>query len=167
MGAVEDKASALCLRCGLCCDGTLFTHVPVEPPEVEDLRAHGVEVEGHGDGPSSLRQCCSALRGTRCAVYQVRPATCRRYRCQLLIALEEDEVSLKDAVRVVEDARQLLGRLDDALPEDVPGEGSVTQRARRADKPEHGGPLRSEVKRLYRETEAYLQRHFLGRFGQR
>ncbi len=163
-----DKASALCLRCGMCCDGTLFTHVPVTASEAEALRARGVEVEQVAEEDRKLHQCCAALKGTRCAVYEARPAACRRFRCQLLSALEEDEVSLKEATRVVEEARQRLAQLDDALPPEAPPAGaSVTVRAWYADRSEHGGPLRGEAKRLYRETEAFLQRHFRGRFGHR
>jgi Fe-S-cluster containining protein len=164
--ASPDRGGELCLRCGLCCDGTLFTHVPLEPDEAQRVRDAGVPVDSNAEGQSSIRQCCAALRGTRCSIYEVRPGTCRRFRCLLLGAVEEDEVSLKEALRVVDQARQLLGRLDDALEGAAPeGGGSVTHRARLAHRPDQGMPLPTEARRQLRETEAFLDKHFRGRHG--
>ena len=36
--------TTLCLRCGLCCDGTLFTHVSLQPAEAAPLKALGLPV---------------------------------------------------------------------------------------------------------------------------
>jgi Fe-S-cluster containining protein len=164
--ASPDRGGELCLRCGLCCNGTLFTHVPLEPDEAQRVRDRGVPVDLSAEGSSSIRQCCSALRGTRCSIYEDRPGACRRYRCLLLCAVEEDEVSLKEALRVVDEARQLLGRLDDALEGAGPEEaGSVTHRARLAHRPDQGSALPAEAKRQMRETEAFLDKHFRGRHG--
>ncbi len=163
----SDKGGELCLRCGLCCDGTLFSHVPLEPEEVEGVRALGLDVDLPEEGEASMRQHCSALCGTRCTIYEARPDACKRYRCHLLVTLEEDEVSLEDALLVLDKARQLLGQLDaalDAAGADAPS-GSVTQRARLAHKPAHGRPLAPEARRLMDDTGVFLNEHFKGRFG--
>lgn len=100
--------STLCLRCGLCCDGTLFTHVPLRGSEVEPLKALGLPVKAREDGTPILPQRCAALDGKRCTAYAERPEGCRRYHCHLFSALSEGEVSLAEALAVVDGAQALL-----------------------------------------------------------
>jgi Fe-S-cluster containining protein len=100
--------STLCLRCGLCCDGTLFTHVPLRRTEVAPLRALGLPVKEREDGTPVLPQRCAALDGSRCTAYTERPEGCRRYHCHLFSALAEGEVSLDEALAVVDRAHALL-----------------------------------------------------------
>lgn len=99
--------STLCLRCGLCCDGTLFTHVPLRRSEVEPLKALGLPVGERADGVSMLPQRCAALEGRTCTAYAARPEGCRRYHCHLYTALAEGEVSLEEALAVVDGAHAL------------------------------------------------------------
>jgi hypothetical protein len=100
--------STLCQHCGLCCDGTLFTHVPLQPAEAAPLRALGLPVKEREDGTCVLPQRCAALDGRRCTAYAARPEGCRRYHCQLFSALSEREVSLPEALSVVDGAHALL-----------------------------------------------------------
>lgn len=101
---MASDASDLCLRCGICCDGTLFTRVPLTANDVvpeEALRVVRTET-----GARYLPQPCAGLDGTRCTVYGVRPLACRRFECLLVIALKEGEVSLDDATGVVKRAQE-------------------------------------------------------------
>ncbi len=100
--------STLCQHCGLCCDGTLFTHVPLKPAEVAPLRALGLPVGERPDGTPLLPQRCAALEGRRCTAYDARPEGCRRYHCQLFAALSEGELSLPEALAVVDGAHARL-----------------------------------------------------------
>ena len=100
--------STLCQRCGLCCDGTLFTHVPLRRTEVAPLKALGLPVTEREDGTPILPQRCAALDGRRCTAYAERPEGCRRYHCNLFAALSEGEVSLPEALAAVEGAHALL-----------------------------------------------------------
>ncbi len=100
--------STLCLHCGLCCDGTLFTHVPLQRTEAAPLRALGLPVKEREDGTQVLPQRCAALDGRHCTAYAARPEGCRRYHCQLFAALAEGEVSLPEALAVVDGAHALL-----------------------------------------------------------
>ncbi|WP_257448923.1 YkgJ family cysteine cluster protein [Archangium lipolyticum] len=111
--------STLCLRCGLCCDGTLFTHVPLRPGEVAPLKALGLPVREREDGRSVLPQRCAALDGRRCTAYAERPEGCRRYHCQLFSALSEGEVSLEEALSVVDGAHALLAATGEARGPEV------------------------------------------------
>jgi Fe-S-cluster containining protein len=100
--------STLCQRCGLCCDGTLFTSVPLKPTEVESLRRLALPVIERADGSPGLAQRCAALEGRCCTVYSERPEACRRYRCHLFTALAEGEVSLEESLQVVDEAHARL-----------------------------------------------------------
>ncbi|HSP81523.1 MAG TPA: YkgJ family cysteine cluster protein [Myxococcaceae bacterium] len=100
--------STLCQHCGLCCDGTLFTVVPLQPAEETSLRARGLAVVTRADGSPALPQRCAALAGRSCTLYTERPQGCRRYQCQLYTALAEGEVDLAEALAVVEQAHSLL-----------------------------------------------------------
>lgn len=142
---MSDSLSALCLRCGLCCDGTLFTQVPLAAGEVVRL-----PVLVREDGRAALRQPCAALEGRCCTIYEERPASCRRFRCMLQTALAETEVSLAEALAVVDEAHALLAAV--APP---PGPGAAVQRVRQLAQAQ---PERAEARRLLH----LLERHFRG-----
>jgi Fe-S-cluster containining protein len=78
----KHKADALCMECGLCCDGTFFGSVVVAEDERDRLRRVGLRVVD-GDGGPVMPQRCSALRGSVCSVYADRPKACRAYECSL------------------------------------------------------------------------------------
>lgn len=112
----DASLSRLCQQCGLCCDGTLFDRAPLEPAEVEPLRAHRLPIALRAsDGAPGLRQPCAALSGTCCTIYADRPASCRRYECLLFRALADDEVDVVEAIAVVDDARARLAAGDPGL----------------------------------------------------
>jgi len=104
--------STLCQHCGLCCDGTLFTSVPLKPTEVEPLRQRSLPVISRADGSPGLAQRCAALEGRCCTVYAERPEACRRYHCHLFTALSEGEVSLEESLQVVDEAHARLRAVD-------------------------------------------------------
>lgn len=108
-----EAAAILCRRCGLCCDGSLFTSVPLAGDEIEPARRRGLVVITRGDGTPGVRQRCAALADGGCAVYEERPRCCRAYRCMLLTALGDDEVSLDDALVVVAEAHARLAATGD------------------------------------------------------
>ncbi len=97
---------ALCQACGLCCDGSLFSRVPLG---VEERVPEGaLAVVTNDRGGRHVPQRCAALAGTVCQVYAQRPRACRRYECLLFGALREGEVSLSEAVDVVQRAQGLV-----------------------------------------------------------
>jgi uncharacterized protein len=154
--------SELCQRCGLCCDGTLFTHVPLRPEEREPARRHRLDVGEIADGTPVLRQCCSALRDRRCTLYAQRPEACRRYGCRLFSELAGGRVSQDEALAVVDRAHALLSTLERSLPPDTDARpSSVLERARFAGLSEEGG-LSPETRALRERLEALLDEHFHG-----
>ena len=154
MDPPDPQLSSLCLGCGLCCDGNLFTQVPLTAAELEPARRRGLVVLARADGSPALRQRCGALVGLRCDVYDDRPATCRSYRCMLHVALADGEVSQSEALGTVARAHALLAALADELPPDA---DAVMQRGRRALRdPELPASTRAAIER----AAGHLARNF-------
>lgn len=97
---------ALCMSCGLCCDGSLFERVPLGPEE--QVPGAALRVVTNDKGARHVPQRCAALQGTCCEVYAQRPLACRRYECLLVGALREGEVNLAEAQAVVARAKALV-----------------------------------------------------------
>lgn len=107
-GVLDSPLSTLCRGCGLCCDGSLFTHVALEPDEVERLRAMGIPTRTQRSGTDVLPQRCSALNGRDCRIYGERPSSCAQYQCLLAEALVEERITLEAAQQVVRKAQRLV-----------------------------------------------------------
>jgi uncharacterized protein len=106
---------ALCTRCGLCCDGSLFADVEITEREGVRLELLGLDVED-GEGPGTLlAQPCGALRGTRCSIYVHRPRCCRTFECRLLGDARRGVVSVARAGEVIVEAHARIARVKTLL----------------------------------------------------
>ncbi|TAL04906.1 MAG: YkgJ family cysteine cluster protein [Verrucomicrobia bacterium] len=111
---------ALCTRCGLCCDGSLFADVELaNNDEASALEVMGLEIEdADGEDAGLLLQPCGALKGTRCSIYPHRPDCCRTFECRLLQEVKRGTVSVEiaqgkiaEALRQIERVNELIARL--------------------------------------------------------
>ena len=94
----------ICVSCGMCCDGTLFSRVLVQDDDVSSYHALGVmEIEDRTVFP----QPCCALDGARWTIYASRPSSCRSFSCNLLQAHERGEVSRSTALQRIQQAHVL------------------------------------------------------------
>lgn len=100
-----NPAASLCTSCGLCCDGSLHTHIVLKESEIEPAFELGLPVLTDGRCGSALP--CPKLVDRRCSIYRQRPNACQGYKCQLLYDLEADRVSLPDALKTVVAAHKL------------------------------------------------------------
>jgi uncharacterized protein len=102
---------ALCTRCGLCCDGSLFADVELAGHrEAARLELLGLAVED-GDAPGGLlAQPCAALVGRRCGIYAHRPECCRTFECRLLLDVRRGRVSVESAGTHIAEALSLIRR---------------------------------------------------------
>lgn len=91
---------SLCLECGLCCDGTMFENVELEPREAERLDGRVVLSADR----KHLKQTCRALEGCKCTVYEDRPQGCRDFRCLILASLEAGDITEAEAREGVAEA---------------------------------------------------------------
>jgi Fe-S-cluster containining protein len=147
----DDALSRLCVACGFCCDGTLFSVVTVAPGEAEARAA--LAPRPRADGSLAAPMPCSQLEPTGCRLYAHRPKTCRAYECLLFKALGEQETSLEAALQTVTKARALVAEV-----ERLEGQGrGAMVRLRRAP-PSEAGALRD----AFTAAETFLRFHFLG-----
>jgi hypothetical protein len=155
--------SSLCVGCGLCCSGVLFTNVRAEPAEVPRMRALGVEVEqGRGDR-LQFRLPCPHHDDGRCGIYADRFLKCRSFRCALLKRLDSGEETLAAAQATVAQAKAMLARVT-ALD---PAAGQFRRRLeQRAAPPPEGGEDAALRRRLLIESLAldlFFDRKFRNR----
>jgi uncharacterized protein len=105
----------LCLACGLCCDGTLFDNVRLEPgDDAAQLKALGLPVKvSRGREPiARFPQPCSALCTDRtCRVYVHRPRQCRTYECMVYKEAAAGRLEHAAALRRVKSARRQADRV--------------------------------------------------------
>ena len=118
-----DGLSALCVECGLCCDGTLFRFLPVEPSQLDRYRALALPVVTQS-GQLAMPLPCSKLEARCCTVYTQRPPGCRTFVCHLGRRLELGDVGFTEALITVREAQRRIDLLRAAWP----GEEPVVQR---------------------------------------
>lgn len=137
----DEESSALCLACGMCCDGTLHRSGRLVDEDDAD-RAHAlglaiVQTDGHrGFAMPCARfdRCCTA--------YGVaRPRVCAQYFCEPLLAFRRGDLPLEEARARVEEALELRDRFHRAT-EPLPGfPGTPTLRRLTRVLGEEGGGL--------------------------
>jgi hypothetical protein len=102
------KAEAICLACGLCCNGVIFADVKLQPGDkAERLRSGGLPVSKPRSARGSPRftQPCAAYDGCRCRVYAYRPQYCRHFECVLFKSVMAGRTQPAAALRIIGTAR--------------------------------------------------------------
>jgi hypothetical protein len=95
------------LKCGLCCDGTFLSGVPLKPDdEVAPLKAVGINIVSEND-LTVFKLPCAALKNCACTVYANRPQRCRTYKCELLKRFERDDISQQSALEIIDKVKSL------------------------------------------------------------
>jgi len=105
----------LCMRCGLCCDGSLFADVELaSDAEASALEVMGLEIEvaEENDG-GELLQPCGALNCKKCRIYPHRPEACRTFACRLLQEVERGRVGVAPAKKKIAAALKRIGHVQE------------------------------------------------------
>jgi hypothetical protein len=117
---IDAELEALCRSCGLCCDGSLFGRVPLEPSEVPIARKNRLPVLERGN---AFEQPCSALRAQgddhACSAYSDRPRACRAFTCRLYDRHRREGGPLDARLDEVREVRALLRLLETPRDEDA------------------------------------------------
>lgn len=101
-GPAEEQV--ICVRCGLCCDATLFHHAHLNPGERGHLPEKIEQNSFSDDGKDYFLQPCQYFSG-KCTIYdQPRADVCFSYRCQLLNDFTSGNISLDEARKIVSEA---------------------------------------------------------------
>src|SRR6267378_2875659 len=94
----SNLTDVLCLRCGLCCDGSLFADAELAGRESTALDILGLEIEDADQGePAVLLQPCAAFKRKQCSIYPHRPKCCQTFECRLLKQVESGAMSIERA----------------------------------------------------------------------
>ena len=104
---------SICVGCGLCCDGTLFTHLGVtdESDLGRPLAALGVEVIAEAD-PPVFALPCPAFDGCSCTIYGLqRPRACGWFECDVSTAVSTGAMDRPAARALVDATRALRDRV--------------------------------------------------------
>lgn len=116
-----ESAEELCRACGLCCDGTLFDLVKLEPSDdAAKLSALGLPIRvSRGREPvARFPQPCAALCADRtCRVYAHRPWQCRVFECGVLKDAKAGRITLAAGLRLVGRARRRADKIRRLLRE--------------------------------------------------
>ena len=115
---MDADLATLCQSCGLCCDGSLFGRVPLEPQEVEPARRNRLRIIESG---RAFDQPCSVLEATAdamraCSIYDERPLACRRFVCRLHERHRREGGLLEPRLAAVRRVRELLAQVDRSTP---------------------------------------------------
>ena len=159
-----EAESALCLQCGLCCDGTLFDTGTLEVGEDAPLPEGQIIVVERTDKRPSKREFrlpCARIDGTACTIYPERPVACRTFTCKLLKHFRAGETSQADCLHRIDTARDALR--DVAAELELSGTPPVPRRMAivahlKAMQQKGELPLQAAVKAV--ALEHYLDRHF-------
>jgi hypothetical protein len=116
-----ESAEELCRACGLCCDGTLFDLVKLEPSDdAGKLKALGLSVTvSRGKTPvARFPQPCAALCKDRsCRLYAERPWQCRTFECGVFKDAKAGRTSFAAALRLVKATRRRADKVRRLLRE--------------------------------------------------
>ena len=98
-----DGGDSVCIGCGLCCDGTVVTHLAVrdESDLGAPLRALGVDLIAAADPPVFALPCPAVTDGV-CTIHGLhRPSACSQFECAV-------SRSVLDGVRTHDEARSII-----------------------------------------------------------
>lgn len=145
VGGVE-RLNSLCLACGMCCDGSLFDLVKLEPgDDAGKLKALGLPVAvSRGKVPvARFPQPCAALcKDLTCRVYKDRPWQCRTFECGTFKKAKAGELPIAEALKTVKNGRRRADKIRRLLTElgDKDGHRALGERFHRtSERLEAGG----------------------------
>ncbi len=161
----------LCIRCGLCCDGSLFADVELaNGDEASALEVMGLEIEdADEDDGGLLVQPCGALQEKRCSIYPHRPDCCRTFACRLLQEVEGGAVGVERAREKIAEALKRVERVKELIIQLGTGAEPLPLKERCVEAlalSEAAGPAmnrkRAELQAAMTSVERLVQARFLG-----
>jgi hypothetical protein len=113
----ESPANILCKSCGLCCTGHLFEWTKLRSAELDSIQSLGLAVIREPQ-QRGFSQPCPLWHG-QCTVYTSPhyPRFCSTYKCKLLKELLDENVSLANALNIVQQAMEMIDEVESLLPD--------------------------------------------------
>lgn len=95
---LNEELSALCLTCGMCCDGTLFNKATIQDDADEKIALNlGLTTFSNTKGERFFKLPCHHFKKC-CTIYdKERPSVCHTYFCKPLRDVRNGKLELTDA----------------------------------------------------------------------
>jgi hypothetical protein len=138
----------------MCCNGSLHNWSNLRQAEVATAKELGLQVFTLPAGTPAFHQPCAAFKEPVCVIYSQRPQACREYACHPLERLEAGSLSLEEALRHTQRAKELITalRLQMQSPDPRLGlERQVLYQWLRAAPPPEAAAILQELRALLRE----------------
>jgi hypothetical protein len=163
----HQAGQSLCMACGLCCEGTLFSQTNLGAlDDVAALSALGVGFVSDVAEPA-LKQPCAAYKNCACTIYADRPRACRQFRCALLRRFKANKISRDDALDVIRKAIALRDNVKQQMravfSEDHCNFDQFTLRLRSRWKDAASAEAKTSVSALFQSFAVlwfYIRKHF-------
>ena len=120
----ENDKPSICIECGYCCDGTMFSQVKLTNDVENGLDGNGKSVYNESikdmifesfDKKQKkaclvFKQPCLMLKDKKCTIYEDRPTTCQKFECQLLKNYNAGNKTYDEAIEIIKNpkAREFL-----------------------------------------------------------
>lgn len=103
-------SSHLCIKCGICCDGTAFGQVTLESNDLNTVTQEISLVDLKDK--RILKQPCAALLDCTCTIYPNRPGVCVAYECKLLKEYMRGKVAENLAHRIINSVKLIKEEIE-------------------------------------------------------
>lgn len=101
----------ICIKCGMCCDGTLFNHAVLQKGEKKSLPPLIAKRYMLTDTGEVFKLPCPYF-DKKCTIYdQEKPDVCSSFRCELLKNLSKEKTTKANATQIVENAMDLRSEI--------------------------------------------------------
>ena len=170
----ENFENNICVKCGMCCDGTLFNWASIEPDEIVDELFREEIIKTSQKGKIAFSLPCSFLHNCVCSIYNSekpkRPLVCGKFKCKLLLKQQAGTVSYDEAILLIEKTKQLAQKNDALINEALPKSAALsTSKKIKALKNEfESAPNQAEFRKQYGPVllnsfafETWLKKHFI------
>jgi len=160
--ASPEITRSLCSDCGMCCDGTLFHSVVLQPTDSpRTLSSLGLTLK-RKPGFTTFRQPCSAHQNNQCTIYENRPSRCQLFNCQQLLRVTSGEINQSVAQETIASTRKKINQVIEKierLSETNPDQG-LAQRFSVALANTTQSPERAELEAAMTELQGILKKEF-------
>lgn len=113
----KEQEEELCLSCGLCCDGSIFTVIPLSQNKIlsgkNQVPLHDISRQKS----NFLEQPCSHYIGNSCSIYHdpSKPHVCSQFKCRLLFELKNKTASRSECLSIIRDAKNQIRGIRETL----------------------------------------------------
>lgn len=140
----------------MCCNGTLYNYVTLEPDDLQRLQKYRQLQLKVRNGQETFDEPCVLHTGTGCSAYEDRPATCVRYSCGVLRSVAREELTDEEALLLIAEGKALV----EIVKEYVDFEPGMPMAVSTWDLPPEGIP--EAARRAWVRTQYHLSKYFLG-----